>query len=384
MEFDLPIAEEFFSQWRSCSVEMMDVLCPTCPTFPKGPTKHGKYRPWGNPGDTEGPIGIIFHYTGGPDGVASMRWGNENKMNNNSSWHVTVLDHLISEVEPIREKYPLVAKYLPVTAFLHADIGRGTWHGNWTNSRCFGIENRNVGCIIRRNGRFGRITSNRFREIKDQTRAISINGRLWESYSAEQLLANINIGKMIFAWRGDKLDKRWILPHQFIWASKSDTGPAFPLSFVREHIFNLFAIAQPDCSGLSSSSEPINAMTTLPMMHDESYIIDEDRSDESAEVLNIPSSIHRTAASFTKADGIEWRSYLPAIRRNLNILGGCCSIPDAKDVFDLDADLRLATTIFQRSTWAKWKGPRLKVDGIPGAKTRKAIELRLSQFGYKM
>lgn len=377
------IALEFFLQWRRCSTEMMKVLCPTCPTFPKGPTNHGKYKKWA---DGEGPIGLIYHYTAGPNGIASLRWGNENPANGNSSWHATVLDHRIEEVEDIRQRYPLVVKYLPVTALLHADITQGTWHGNWVNGRCFGIENRNVGYVVLRGDRYGRVFKKRsgghgFRPIADQKRAVLLEGRWWESYTIEQIIANINIGKMLLAWRGDKFDKRWVLPHQFIWASKSDTGPAWPMYWIREAVFDSTPVEKIDWL----QSYP--ASMTVPFVErpaDDEEREDADRGDGSPEVQEISPYEPMDAVDFDKIDGVGWRDYLSAVRENLGILGGCCDPPPPDvDEHDLDDDLRLATEIFQHSTYAKWRGPRqLKIDGVPGAKTREAIEKRLVQFGH--
>jgi len=371
-------AKEFFAQWRACSIKMMEVLCPQCPTEPKG-----KYRHWA---DGEGPIGIIHHYTGGPDGIASLRWSNENPANTSSSWHVTVLDSRLTDVDAILDKYPIVKQYLPVTALLHADIERGTWHGNWANSKCFGIENRNVGRVVEHAGEFGKHFKRKdgttgFRPLKDQKRAVLIEGAWWESFTVEQLVANINIGKMLAAWRGSKFDKRWVLPHQFVWATKSDTGLAFPMYWVREAIFDSAPVEEIDWLQKYPASEVGSFAEVCTNAESARHQVQVD--DRSAGNTDLWRPTHPT--DFDKIDGVGWRDYLPAVRENLTILGGYCNPPEDADESLLDADLQLATEIFQHSTYAKWRGLRnLKTDGIPGKITRSAIEYRLKQFGYEV
>ena len=380
--FELETARKFFDEWRECSIEMMRILCPTCPTFPKGPTQNGKYRRWGSPGSPSGPIGIIYHYTGGPNGIASLRWGNENTANRNSSWHVTVLDHLVADVEDIRKSYPSVAKYLPVTALLHADIHRATWHANWANSRCFGIENRNMGYLELRGGKYGRIRWGRkgtytFKPLADQsrvtkhavTRAWCHTGKSWESYTTDQLIANIVIGKMILGWRGPMLDKRWVLPHQFVWASKFDPGPAFPMELVRDAIWNL-APADACFKGLERDLQA----KPFTDEHDEHVSLSDNRV-----YTPVAPDIFDAADQADVKD--DWRSNFRRVRQYMQTLGGYCPSPKLKeDERVLDSDLRLATKIFQHSTWAQWRGPKLKTDGLPGPKTLEALQRRLRQF----
>jgi hypothetical protein len=131
----------FLSLWQTFSDAALKVLAPNCPIRP--PDK--RTRPWADP---KGPRGILFHYTGGPNGIASIRWCNENPNNNSSSWHVTVFDRLLPQLDHLQEKFAEVFMAFPTTAILHAPITRGTWHGNWTNDFTFGIENRNMGRVL--------------------------------------------------------------------------------------------------------------------------------------------------------------------------------------------------------------------------------------------
>jgi hypothetical protein len=372
----------FFDEWKCFTEEALKIVAPKCPMVPTCKKKDGsiliKTRPWENP---QGPVGIIYHYTAGPDGIASMRWGNENLDNTGSSWHATVLDHRLAQLEHLLKKYPLVAANLHTTAFLHADIMRGTWHGNWTNAKTFGIENRNVGPLVERNNGLGQILTNAkgesyFRPLPDQRRAIKLHGRWWESYTREQILTNINIGKMLRAWRGCDLDPSWVLPHSAVWWGKSDVGPAFPMEAVRDAIYaNVDASTLTWIGGLSAE---VVSHTDEP-----DDIVRDPQRVTGDEPLYTPVS----AKDFDAVAGEDWRDFLPALRDNLRLLG--YYVPHVEAPFDprtLEVELRQATHIFQNSTHspAYKSGPALTVDGIPGSKTRSAIEERLRSFGHKV
>lgn len=375
----------FFKEWLEFTKAALAIVAPNCPITPQfkrnGEVVH-KCRPWGNPGDGAGPVGLIYHYTAGPNGIASMRWGNENPTNSGSSWHCTVLDHRIDKLEEARKDFPLVRTYLPVTAFLHADIKWGTWHGNWTNSRTFGLENRNVGYVAERDGQYGRAYRKKdgsagFRLIADQKRAVLLHGRWWESYTREQLIANINIGKMLRAWRGCNFDPTWVLPHSAIWWGKSDVGPAYPMELVRDTVFSDIP------TDVLQWLNDYTASATVPFIDEEDDSVRD--TTRAAEVDTFDHAYEPLSAKdFDDIAGTDWRDYLPALRDNFRILG--YYIPHAEAPFDerqLEVELRWATRIFQTSTQSpSFKGAALKVDGVPGQKTREAVEQRLRGFGW--
>jgi len=366
----LAVALEFFRQWRAFSIEAMKIVAPTCPTFPKGHTKHGKYKKWR---DGLGPVGLGCHYTGGPDGIASMRWGNENPMNTGSSWHCTVLDHTLVELEHLLQRYPLVKKYLKTTALLHADI-KGTWHGNQLNDRLFGMENRNLGMLTEREGKIYRVAGKRKVYPKDPTRAVLIRGKWWESYTKEQLETNINIGKMLRAWRGDSFNPSYVIPHSLWWASKSDTGESYPMFWIREAVFSNVAVEDLDWLQLGYPASQTVPFVELTESH-EGFA--EPREDP--EQLLTPYK-PMEAIDFDKIAGENWRDYLPAVRENLAILGA--HIPDTEETHMLEPRLRLATETFQHGTRALKESSHLRIDGVPGKSTRGMIEKRLRRFGY--
>jgi hypothetical protein len=285
-----------------------------------------------------------------------------------------VFDHIIGEVADIHLSFPLVAAHLTVTAILHADITAGTWHGNWTNSRTFGLENRNLGLLSESGGQIYRAAGSKRYYPRTDKQPVLIRGQWWEPYTREQLETNIAIGRMLAAWRGEAFQPGWVLPHQFIKASKSDTGSAYPMAQVRASIFSGVPIGE---IGWLKHYEA--AAGTVFEDDDEGLEYDLDRG-----IDDEPEKFPMTAVDFDKIDGTGWRDYLPAVRRNLGLLGGYCPHPGlGVEETELDSALRLAADSFQKSTHdPKYPGKALKVDGVPGGSTCEEIERRLRKFGH--
>jgi len=375
-------ALSFFSQWLDFTRDALSIVAPKCPLFPtyrnKANRRVHKTRPWL---DSTGPVGIIEHYTGGPNGIASMRWGNENSANNNSSWHCTVLDHKIAALEEARMDYPLVGQFLPVTALLHADIHKSTWHGNWTNSLTFGIEHRNLGMLTgNRDGRPYRPIRNRRCYPIATKPAIYIRNRYWESYTKEQLIASINIGKMLRAWRGCKLDPSWILPHSAVWATKSDTGAAFPIELVRDAIFS--DMTTENIAWLNAYGDAL----IVPYLEVDDDYAQPDINDVRDGEFDAFDKAYRPVnpVEFDHREGKTWRMQLPQIRDSFRALGyHMLQDYDLAYPHKRERELEVATNIFQKSTHApNYRGAKLSVDGIPGKKTLIEIDNRLEQLGY--
>ena len=372
---EMRIAEEFFLQWNAFSKAALAILAPHCPMTPGD-----KVRPWD---DGEGPNGLMVHYTGGPNGIASICWANENAENTGSSWHCTVLDCRLQEIEDIWNSFPMVVAYLPVTAILHAKLDMGTWHGNAGNKYCFGLENRNLGLLTESGGKIYRQAGSKRYYPKDGKEPVLVYGKWWEPYTQEQLIANINIGRMLKYWRGEKFIPNWVIPHQFIRGCKSDTGSAYPMIHVRNAIFNDVPI-----ESIKWLKDYQNALV-LPYPDDED-VLDYDEKRLDVDIGSGKEAIGKEILvepqDFDKVHGESWRDYLPACRSNLTLLGGYCPDPgiDVAET-DLDKDLQIAVTQFQTSTWdPKYSGKKLTVDGIPGSSTREEIERRLRFFGHNV
>jgi len=349
------VAQEFFKQWRQFSVEALKILAPTCPSSPP----KSKTRPW-HPDGKGFAVGLLCHYTGGLDGVASIRWFNENKENKGSSCSSVVFDTCYKQLEELCIKYPLVNIYLPVTALLIADISYATWHGNWVNSRCFGIENRNLGLLEKRGTKF-------YRSGKLYTKAktpIVIRNQWWEPYTKEQIIANINIGRMIRAIQEGLFDPSWVIPHSAIWATKSDTGSAFPMYNIRAAIFSDTELKDLQWLNKYHSAE------TCTHVPEEININELDSNRDCAPPTKLTNEP-------TKVDNGNWKDYLPVIRKQLDSLWYHVVQSNSKE---FDNTLKLAVYQLQRSSHALQNGRHLAIDGIPGAKTRAFIEERFKAF----
>ena len=177
--------------------------------------------------------GIIYHYTGGVADIGLLRWANCTALGNKvSSWHVTVLDRVPNNI--IGEVWSKIDDELrilfPVPTIIMADFRWGTWHGNWTNNVTLGVENRNAGY-------------HGYHKVKNKLvglnkRGITIGKKTWEDYTREQIIANINVGRLANAMIRGQLDPDWVMTHQCIWAKKQDCGPLYPIHLVREAIFD--------------------------------------------------------------------------------------------------------------------------------------------------
>ena len=374
----------FFAQWLDFTRDALNIIAPRCPLFPYYTNDSGirvaKTRPWLDP---DGPVGMLLHYTGGPNGIASMRWSNENQDNRGSSWHITILDHRIKELKELTQDYPLVAKFLPVTALLHADIHKGTRHGNWTNNRTIGVEHRNLGMLSgAARGRPYRRSGRRKYYTRQDKIPIYIRNRYWEPYTKDQLVCTINIGKMLRRWRGCKFDPCWVLGHSAVWGSKMDPGIAYPTELIRDAIFSdvpaerIPWLMSYDCSMTLPLTELVEELDTT--------ILDTDRDQDYAVFEKIYEPLD--PLDFDESKGKSWRNHLREIRANLRVLGYCILPNDyVEDVNAVEKELYTATNIFQYSTHdPKYKGNKLKVDSIPGLQTRAELIYRLKQFGYNV
>jgi hypothetical protein len=120
----------------------------------------------------------------------------------------------------------------------------------------------------------------------------------------------------------------------------------------------------------------------LPFVEDDADFSDADvNRDEEAPDLVMSD---RAAVDFDKVAGKTWREKLPAVRKNFRMLAGFAPDPAPdEDEHELESTLKTTTYIFQRSTGAKkYKGAKLKADGVPGPGTQKEMERRLRHFGF--
>jgi hypothetical protein len=312
---------------------------PTCNRNRTRPWKHGK------------PRGLLYHYTGGPSAIKSMRWANHPGWGNEvSSWHVTVLDRIPDNIVGkiwLKHASQELRRLFPVPVVIMADWARGTWHGNWSNDVTLGIENRNAG--------YSKAAEKSGKEL------VSTGKRQWEPFTREQMVANINIGRLANHLFG--LDPMLILPHQCVWATKNDTGPCFPIHDVRKAIMADWDPVTHDLPWLGEHPMAPDANEDDDALW-ERFDLDADRGDP-AFVEWVEPSIEVVEQALTP---FEAAVALHALGFNA---GPEVPGPDV---------LRRSVRFFQRSTQAWGKGNMLKPDGVFGPKTQAAIEKRIVQI----
>lgn len=315
------------------------------------------------------PIGMAFHYTGGPSGLKSMKWFNHPGWGNTvSSAHVLIFDHVPDNfIGEAWDAAPDKLKELfPVPTLLLAGWRYGTWCTNWVNKQCFGVENRNVG------------KNTQYMTTSTEGNFLTVNGKeivrmlaaVWEPYTREQIICNINLGRVLQAWTGNNLDPDYIFGHSSVWATKSDPGPDFPLHLIRGAIFSPVAIGD------------LPWLPTFPRAgygrdNNETWIdfSSDFRDDQQIDhVVFSTDDVDLTVAEEGDLMG-EW------LTNRLYWLGFNAANPLS------DKQLRRFIKWFQKSTDAYKKVNRssevLKVDGIFGPKTKRALEVRLWELGYR-
>lgn len=302
------------------------------------------------------PVGVLYHYTGGPNGVKSMKWANKSSWGNTgSSWHVTILDRMPDNYigEVWSDIHPLIKALFPVPVIIMCDFLTGTWHGNWSNGYCIGVENRNCGYSGYKKLKNG---------LADLGKVpVKIGNKGWEPYNERQIICNINIGILVQKIFGD-LDPFMILPHQCVWATKNDTGPIFPIHNIRDFIIS-------GCyyqTNLGFCSSPLDYTKDA----DDYVIITESEprvevfEDEGVDIYNFGGS------------NIESCDFSSSIK--LSRLGYFTS--------ETKADLKRNVSMFQRSTLAYKKHKKmrknvLKSNGVLNKDTVRVLNNRVRILG---
>lgn len=239
-------AKDIYTHLRKISIKIIWEL--GCLPLPSDPVR--RLRPWLR----GSPRGIGFHYTGGTSGIKALKWFNNPKWENtSSSCHVLIFDRKPQNVVgELWDKYvgKDLQEFFPVPILLLADWSTATWCTNWMNGHCLGVENRNIGrrntCVI-------------FESL--DKRATYCGGFYYEPYTQEQLVCNINLGRLFRHYLPEgQLDPDYLVGHSGVWAVKNDPGPAFPIHLIRNAIFNnapinslLWLLAYPKASGIAEN-----------------------------------------------------------------------------------------------------------------------------------
>jgi len=314
------------------------------------------------------PQGEIKHYTAGISFWGTVGW-NYNRKNRSSSFPF-VVDDRPSVEHPYTDQYPLLKKYLPTLVFMASTLEKSHWHGNWTNDRTIGVENRNAG-PLKRDGDHYRWWGGVFPSALGK-QPLEIDGRYWEPWTVEQIVSNIVLTRVFSVLYRETFNRQWVLPHSAIKYTKIDTGRAFPFQLVREVAFSAFDPWQD--SRLKQYTVAPDFALTLEAEEDQAYFdlmlvrYSDEVRDES---VGIRPEWDDEAASLI--EGGCWRDHLPIVKNALYKLGHDLSWL-GKETTNHTEMVKLAVWIFQKSV------PYLKDDSIPGPKTRAALLQRLQQF----
>ncbi len=298
-------------------------------------------RPWG----LMKPQGIAFHYTGGANGLKTMNWFNSPLWHNkSSSCQILIFDriphNIIGEMWDKLDKE--ILELFPVPTMILADWRWSTWCTNWANSMCMGIENRNIGYNLK--------------PIVDKP-YLTQNNKIWEKYSREQLICNVNIGRVIREYSDGLLDRNFCVGHHMIHSRKQDPGPAFPLKGISDAVFT-----NENVNDLDFIKKAVPAPCN-------SELRDFTRSTEDKRD-NI--SVYNEMIVATDNSVCKYYICNMLFRLGFNCLP---EVPDAEV-------LNMFIIWFQKSTlFYRKRMNRLVVDGDFGPKTRNAMEKRLKDLG---
>ena len=381
----------YLDELRRFTVHFFAEHYPGRPTHPGGRVKR-----WSN---GVGPVGACLHYDASANGWGTVGWGVWNAQNTGSSYHATVFDGLIESVaaflEEHAQEYPLLRVYMTAATFLHAERNKGTWNCNWANAELFGIEQRNLGPLYLRGGRYVSIQGGRL--VSPMRPAVQAGKLHWEPFALDQVLATVNLCRALVGWMGDAFKPEWVLPHQCIWWSKSDTGFAYPIHQVRRLIFlSDDLVANPHAV---LEKDPEFALPKDLVHHEqcttEAPCDDIDAFDPSVETDLLADFIERgpsaegreqddpgsEAPDWAKIEKEQpkWKRGLPQFRAQAYAFGYHVSPVAEEDPFEVDTMLEHAALVFQKSTIYS-KVDTLTRDGVPGEKTQAALAKRLAAY----
>jgi hypothetical protein len=359
MVWDIQDANNIYRELRDISAKILTKI--DCYTEPHSVNGRGRTRTcsWRPIGGEKRFRGVLYHYTNGVVEIGTMCWANHPGWGNEgSSWHVTVMDRISDNIvgEIWIKIDDEIRRLFPVPTVIMADWHWGTWHGNWTCGTTLGVENRNGGYHGYNKAKGG---------LKGLGKeGVRINNRVWEPYTREQIVANINIGRLANGWIGGQLDRDWVLTHQCVWGSKMDCGLAYPIHDIRSAVFT------------DQKTTELKWLGAHPMAPD--TVVDDDGE-------WLPLDEFRFEA---EKDYIRWVVPTPEVeeeeRNHFWVASQLYKLGfNTGPELPTTENLRKQVRWFQRSTGAfrKSKPKRVLVpDGIVGSKTYAEIVQRLKTF----
>lgn len=341
-----PEARELLRTVAAASESCLNAL--GIPTQPRGKTRAWKGGR---------PTGVMYHYTGGPNGIRTARWFNQPSMGNTgSSCHFLVFG---TQAERLFELWQRTdaAQILPVPVLQLAALERGTWHGNWANSRCIGIENRNCGY----HG-YDRVQGGLMGLGKEPYAA---GNRMYEPYFREQIEANVLLTRAFSAALGE-MDPLWLVGHSQVWATKQDPGPAF--------------LTMHEMRELAASTRPLADHGDILGRFDEALGLDLSDDDDDTPMGTDSRDDPEPTEQHWDVDPIKGAVANGVQRLEAGILLYRLGWPVTTET--PDHQFRQVVVFFQRSTlaWRKAGRPErvLKVDGQVGMRTMDALRERVA------
>lgn len=302
-------------------------------------------RPWLD----HGPRGVAYHYTGGPNGLKSMKWFNAPDWGNRvSSCHVMIFDRTTPDL--LGEMWAAgpseLLSMFPVPTIILCPWNTGAWATNWINAWCLGVEMRNVGYHVKQYPLAGK-------------EPVSIQGRRWEPYTREQLASAINIGRLVHARWPELWDAKYVVGHSMVCCEKADPGPSFPLHLVRRAA---------DLDILPETMDWLRYYKRAP--DDSENDAWWDMSTDVREEANTPAPWSWTTYTPMTGDVVD-------VAANLYAMGYLTGPEMPPSIL-----FQQMVQWFQRSThYYKVATDRLRVDGDPGPRTRAAIAKRMADMG---
>lgn len=178
------------------------------------------------------PIGAVLHYTAGNDILRAIRWFMKRKYEANVSAHVVVADGWPEDAQELAHDLPLVEN-LPAMVVQCVPPNRTAYHATWVNGMCYGIEMVNTGEVRRGDdGGWAWWPNDWTRPWVSEKDPVELYGRCWEPYTPEQILTVVEVLRQLHKGYGP-LSRYMVVGHEHVEEEKWDPGPLFPLHGVR-------------------------------------------------------------------------------------------------------------------------------------------------------
>lgn len=137
-----------------------------------------------------------------------------------------VWDSRVPRFDEMRDKYPLI-RDIPAEIFYFGD-DLSFWHAGWVNSWCYGVEIRNCGQLVHKNGvYFWGSGQHRY----DGRPPIKVGNSWWEPYTRGQMTSTLLIHRLMAATH--QIRPEWFLGHMQVSNTRVDPGPHFPIHEMR-------------------------------------------------------------------------------------------------------------------------------------------------------